>query len=90
MSDKPTLRELLSATIDSFCGQDGFGMPTGFVYCVSRIDEEGQQVLTLGCSDGQSTVVSMGMAAYLMKNFEIDAEQQLTACYHDHDEEDDE
>lgn len=87
MDEKPTLRELLSATIDSFCAQDGFGIPTGFIYCVSRIDEEGQQVLTLGSSDGQSTHVSMGMAAYLVKNFDLDAEQQLTAYFAIDDEE---
>ena len=81
MDEKPTLQEMLNETIGAFCAENGFGIPTGFVYCVSRIADDGQQVLTLGCADGQATTLSMGLTAYLAKSFELDAESELSAWY---------
>ena len=88
MSEKPTLQEVLSEAIHAYCSQDGFGIPVGFIYCVSRIAENGQQVLTLGSNEDQPTHMSLGMAAYLTKNFEMDAEHELTSYYFAVDEED--
>ena len=88
MSEKPTLQEVLSEAIHAYCSQDGFGIPVGFIYCVSRIAENGQQVLTLGSNEDQPTHMSLGMAAYLTKNFEMDVEHELTSYYFAVDEED--
>lgn len=82
MDDTPTLRNAIEVAISSFCSEHGFGIPTGFVYCVSRIDSEGDNCLTLGSMEGQQTAISMGLAAYLSKNFEFEAESELTAWHY--------
>lgn len=86
--EKTTLQQMLSETIHAFCAQDGFGIPAGFVYCVSRIAENGEQVLTLGSGEGRHTHISVGLARYLTKNFELDVESELTAWYEAHAAED--
>lgn len=89
MTEKITLQQVLSEAIHAYCSQDGFGIPVGFIYCVSRIAENGQQVLTLGCNEEQPTHMSLGMAAYLTKNFEMDAEHELTSYFMAIDEDED-
>lgn len=89
MSDeeKLTLHEMLAETIAAYCAQDGLGFPAGFVYCVSRIMESGEQVLTLGEATNQPTHVSLGMTEYLKQSFSLDAQQQLTEwAYNPEDE----
>lgn len=88
MDEKPTLQEVLSDAIHAYCAKDGFGIPSGFIYCVSRIDSEGRQVLTLGSGEDQGTHTSLGMAAYLTKSFEMDAEQELATYLYAMDEDD--
>lgn len=80
MDEPVTLRSVIEGAVNSFCAENGFGIPTGFVYCISRIDSAGENVLTLGGMERQTTAVSMGLAAYLAKSFDFEAEQEL-ACF---------
>lgn len=81
MPEDDTLRSVVEKAIGDFCSANGFGMPNGFVYCVSRIDNSGAPCLTLGAMDGQMTHTSMGLTAYLAKNFDLDAEVEFTSYY---------
>lgn len=84
-----TLAEMISETVGAYCAQNGFGIPNGFVYCVSRIAEDGEQVLTLGSGESQPTHISLGLSSYLKRNFEMDVDFELTSfvtAMHDCDE----
>lgn len=88
MSEEPRmLQDYLNEAISEFCADKGFGYPGAFIYCVSRIDETGEQVLTLGEAPGQATWQSLGMVKYLEKWFEADAEHTIIrACAHDEED----
>jgi hypothetical protein len=93
MDEQPSLRGAIEEAIQQFCSANGgFGIPTGFVYCVSRIDSDGSNVLTLGGMESQTTAVSMGLTAYLAKSFDAEADQELAAFHwslsHDDEDED--
>jgi hypothetical protein len=90
MDESTTLRSVIEEAINSFCAANGLGFPTSFVYCVSRIDAEGENVLTLGGMERQTTAQSMGLAAYLSKSFDFEAEQELSSYTYwaNHDDED--
>lgn len=90
VDEKPTLRNVIEGAIASYCSENGFGLPNSFVYCVSRIDNDGVPVLTLGAMDSQPTTTSMGLAAYLKKSFDMEAESELSEFYYSMNDEDDE
>lgn len=87
MEESETLQSALNDSINAWCSRDG-GFHTGFVYCVARIDSEGQQVLTLGSGESQLTATSLGLASYLRKNFEMDVEFELSNYTFAEDEDD--
>lgn len=90
MDESITLRSVIEDAINAFCAANGLGIPSGFVYCVSRIDSDGENVLTLGGMERQTTAQSMGLTAYLAKSFDFEAEEELSMySYHlAHDDED--
>lgn len=90
MSDEPKLlQEYISDAIAQYCAMNGFGYPSAFVYCVSRIDSDGEQVLTIGEADGQQTWQSLGLTAFLTKWFADDAYSTITRTKYAYDEEND-
>ena len=91
MDETQTLRSTIEGAVNSYCSENGFGIPTGFVYCVSRIDSDGENVLTLGAMEQQTTAASMGLTRYLEKSFEFEADMELSS-FHNwvHDDDDDE
>lgn len=88
MEEKPLLREMLAEAISAFCAQNGFGMPIGFIYCVAHISSDGEKIMTIGEEENQMTALSLGMASYLKKSFEMDAEFELSSWVNAMDEED--
>ena len=88
MSDNPTLSDRITAAIEAHCAESGLGIPQGFIYCVSHIDKNGEQVMTLGDSGLQSTHVSLGLAHLLVRNYELDVDTWLmAACQCEDDDE---
>ena len=81
MDETPTLRSTIEGAVSAYCSENGFGIPTGFVYCVSRIDADGENVLTLGAMEQQTTAASLGLTRYLEKSFEFEADMELSS-YH--------
>lgn len=77
MTDAPSLREVIADAIGAYCAEHGFGIPNGFVYCVSRIDSDGDSVLTLGAQENQHTATSLGLSRYLFKKFDSDVVDEL-------------
>lgn len=76
-----SLREAIDEAIVSFCSENGFGIPVGFIYCVERIDEDGDRVLTIGSQEDQPTWQSMGLSRYLTKWIEDDVDQEIARVY---------
>lgn len=81
MESRRLLQDYLNDAIAHYCADNGLGIPSAFVYCVSRIDENGSPVLTIGDSEGQQTWQSLGLVAYMQEWFKDDATQQIAAAY---------
>lgn len=84
-----SLAAAIEDAINAFCSENGYGIPLGFVYCVERIDEDGDRVLTIGSQEKQTSWQSMGLSRYLTKWIEDDVDQEIARVYTFMEDEDD-
>jgi len=80
MAELPTLHEMIAETVSAYCAQNGGGIPLGYVFAAQRIAEDGSSNIHIGCMDGQTPMVSAGLAAYLNKVVEMEIEDDMYGC----------
>jgi len=81
VAERKLLQEYIDEAIADFCRDNGFGFPNCFVYAVSRIDENGDQILTVGDAEGQQVWQSLGLVAFMQKWFGADADYMARSAW---------
>jgi hypothetical protein len=75
MSEKLSLSEMLEKTMLDYFADNGGGFPMGFLAIVDFAAESGENRIIVAKQQGQPTVRSMGLAAYLDTWYKDDAQR---------------
>lgn len=80
MTESLSLHERIEAAIHAHLAQEGGGIPLGYLAAIHFVNSDGSQSMLIAAPEDQLTATTMGMAAYLSKVADLNAEFELTIC----------
>ena len=79
-NDSLTLHERIESAVHAHLAQEGGGIPLGYLAAIHYVNSDGSQSMLIAAPQDQLTATSMGLAAYLSKVADLNAEFELTVC----------